>query len=1374
MSLIAPLGLLLAAAGVLVVLLHMRLKRTVRVPSLAIWRRIELGQQKRSRKLGWPKSSWPLALQLLAVAVAALALAQPVLHGDRQIDHWVFLVDHSAAMNARGADGADLLDTAKRQLSDRLGTARSGELVSIIAVGDEAVPLAVRQRAEALGTALDAIEPEDSRAAWDRAAPVVQATMQPGEATAVIVVSDVAVAVPGLPEDVTTESVVLMPVTRADASLSAQLQPEGDKPFHYILSGEVLLEGGLGGTELVVSYAAEAGAAPLEWTRQVLGRPEAELASGPVTRAFSIPLELPGPGVVSVSVSSDANPSHDTAWFVTAPAPKPVRVLYIGDGGQPLLTAIAAVEGTEIYEAGGLPADSASYDLVVVDNTRIARQPEGNVVWIGDAGVADVEVAAGGALVPTASMSEHPLMAGVDWTGISVPEHFMVLGAAGETLLAANGVPLIVAQERNLRLLFDPRTSDWSQQSSLPVFVANLMDWLGLRAEGVVRTACLVGQSCVLDARFAGGTMERLDMPGEPMPLPVADFRPTNVGLYRVSAGERSELIAINAVVAPRADEAVVAEQPAPFPRALWPWLLALAVLVLLVEAIIAGWGSERFLRLAGLAKSSPLHFRRRIVLSLRMVTLGLLVLAAMNVPLPWLEWGRAVVSAGVSGQTPGRGGDDALALRLAAASLPFDRAGRLVVEGQGNLLSAEAQRLASEFNARDIVLDLNRSSAAFDSIVASAIEAPGRIYAGDAFELNGIVHSATATRATVTLVRDGVDLVSQDVDLVAGDNRIDTVVPEAVAGSADYSLRVGTGPAASIHRILDVRETGKVAVIAADPAQAAVFVDWLGTQEIVAEAVLPVKAPYKAADWRGYDGAVLLDLPAIALTTQQQQELQAAVANEGLGLLILGGPNTFGPGGYLETPLDELSPLSSRVPRDMPEATLVFVLDRSGSMQQPVGNETRLDVAKQATLSAVKLLNARSQVGIVVFDAEATTVLPLSEVNADAVAAAMSTVDPGGGTEIYPGLEAAFNMLRGLDSPARHIVVMTDGLSQPADYPALLARIRAEGITVSAVSIGKGAERELVAEIARLGSGTFHATDDFAALPSILSQEAMLLSGAPIEERRTQPLWASRSEPFLRGLPETMPPIDGFVLTTPKPEATLSMAVLDSRNEAMPLLASWRYGNGSVLALATDAVGPWSAEWQQLPGYSALWSQALRQFLPPVDRRDLTIALAERGDGIEARVALAGALRDLAPALVATAGDITSSVPLQRIRPGLYEGRFYPTDAGPVTFEATAGDAEVSATTYANYPAHLRPVLREDGLAQLAAATARPDGDTLHWHARPLWQAWLAAGVALLLLELAVRYTGLIRPASPLNPHHNQPTGRRRETRTESAPVAA
>ncbi len=1374
MSFIAPVGLLMVSVGVLVVLLHMRLKRTVRVPSLAIWRRIELGQQKRSRKLGWPRPSWPLALQLLAVAAAALALAQPVLHGDQKIDHWVFLVDRSAAMNATGEDGADLLAMAKRQLAERLAAARSGELVSVIAVGDEVVPLAVRQRAEQPGSVFDAITPEDGSPAWDRATTLVQPITQPDEATAVIVVSDAPVAVPGLPQDAAIESVVLPPATRADASLSARLELKGDKPFHYILNGEVLLEGRLGGTELIVSYAAEAGAAPLEWTRQVLGRPEVELSGGPVTREFSIPLELPGPGVVSVSVSPDANPSRNTAWFVTAPAPKPIRVLYVGEGGQPVLNAIAAVEGTEIYEAAGLPADSASYDLVVVDNERIARAPDGNVVWIGDAGVGEAEIAAAGALVPTAAMSGHPLMAGVDWTGISVAEHYRVPGEAGETLLAANGVPLIAAHDRGLRLLFDPRTSDWAWQSSLPVFASNLMDWLGLRAEGAVRTGCLVGERCGLDARYAGGTIERLDVPGEAEPLPVADFRPTNVGLYRVSAGDRSEIIAINGVVAPRAEEAAVASKAAPFPLALWPWLLALVVLVLVVETIIAGAGSERFLRVAGLAKSSPLHLRRRIVLTLRLGTLGLLVLAAVNVPLPWPEWGRAVMPVGVSGANAERGGDDGLAVRLAAASLPWDRPGRLLVDGQGSLAAADARRVASELNARDIVLDLNRSPAAFDGVVAADIEAPGPIYAGDAFELTGIVHSATATRATLTIARDGVELVSQEVDLVAGDNRIDTVMPEAVAGTADYELRVGTGPASNIHRILDVREPGKVAVIAADPAQAAAFVDWLGTQEVVAEAVLPVKAPYLAADWRGYDGAVLLDLPAIALTTQQQQELQAAVANEGLGLLILGGPNAFGPGGYLETPLDELSPLSSRVPRDMPEATLVFVLDRSGSMQQPVGNETRLDVAKQATLSAVKLLNARSQVGVVVFDAEATTVLPLSEVNVDAVAAAMSTVDPGGGTEIYPGLEAAFNMLRGLESPARHIVVMTDGLSQPADYPGLLARIRAEGITVSSVSIGKGAERELVAEIARLGSGTFHATDDFAALPSILSQEAMLLSGAPIEERRTQPLWASRSEPFLRGLPETMPPIDGFVLTTPKPEATLSMAVLDSKNEAMPLLASWRHGNGSVLALATDAVGPWSAAWQQLPGYSALWSQALRQFLPPVDRSDLTVTLAERGDGIEARVTVAGALRNLAPALVATAGDTTSSVPLRRIRPGLYEGRFYPADAGPVTFEATAGEAAVSAATHANYPAHLRPALREDGLALLAAATRQPEGDALHWQARPFWQGWLAAGIAALLLELAVRYTGLIRPASQPHMHDTQPTGRRRETRTEPAPVAA
>src|SRR5690606_28745777 len=106
--------------------------------------------------------------------------------------------------------------------------------------------------------------------------------------------------------------------------------------------------------------------------------------------------------------------------------------------------------------------------------------------------------------------------------------------------------------------------------------------------------------------------------------------------------------------------------------------------------------------------------------------------------------------------------------------------------------------------------------------------------------------------------------------------------------------------------------------------------------------------------------------------------------------------------------------------------------------------------------------------------------------------------------------------------------------------------------------------------EIARLGGGAFHATQDFNALPSILSQEAMMLSGNPVEEREAQPVWVDRAVPFLVGLPDGMPPVEGYVLTTARPEARLHMSVDDAEGVPMPLMASWHFGNGQVLAFAS------------------------------------------------------------------------------------------------------------------------------------------------------------------------------------------------------------
>src|SRR5690606_33081227 len=148
---------------------------------------------------------------------------------------------------------------------------------------------------------------------------------------------------------------------------------------------------------------------------------------------------------------------------------------------------------------------------------------------------------------------------------------------------------------------------------------------------------------------------------------------------------------------------------------------------------------------------------------------------------------------------------------------------------------------------------------------------------------------------------------------------------------------------------------------------------------------------------------------------------------------LILGGENTFGPGGYYETPFERLSPLSSRIPHELPVVAIVYVLDRSGSMQAVVpggaAGMNRLDVAKSATLTAANLLGPASRVGVVMFDSIVTPLVPLQEqLDVDAIRRALEPVVPAGGTEIHPGLTAGVDMLVGVDAAIKHVVLMTDG----------------------------------------------------------------------------------------------------------------------------------------------------------------------------------------------------------------------------------------------------------------------------------------------------------------------------------------------------------
>jgi hypothetical protein len=255
-----------------------------------------------------------------------------------------------------------------------------------------------------------------------------------------------------------------------------------------------------------------------------------------------------------------------------------------------------------------------------------------------------------------------------------------------------------------------------------------------------------------------------------------------------------------------------------------------------------------------------------------------------------------------------------------------------------------------------------------------------------------------------------------------------------------------------------------------------------------------------------------------------------------------------------------------------------------------------------------------------------------------------------------------------------------------------------------------------------------------------------------------------ARNAEFFAGLPDQLPPLAGYVLTTRKPQADLHLVVPDEKQEPVPLFASWRYGNGRVVALTTQGAGAWTREWQAMAEYPLLWSQTLRHVFPGLGE-GLFPRLTRCGDEVEVDVDALnqeGAPREglkvtASLAEIGGAPDAAVSVVVNEVSPGRYRGRFTLDRAGEFNLRTVADQTTAERPLLVAYPA-LYEFTRAD-LVRLAALAEVTGGRVLtteeqifvgggepRWVARALWQAWVLAALALFTADLVIRYaSGLI-----------------------------
>jgi Mg-chelatase subunit ChlD len=560
-------------------------------------------------------------------------------------------------------------------------------------------------------------------------------------------------------------------------------------------------------------------------------------------------------------------------------------------------------------------------------------------------------------------------------------------------------------------------------------------------------------------------------------------------------------------------------------------------------------------------------------------------------------------LSAGIARHPGGGAGTDTqAAMQLAYGMYPDGYVPRMVIVSDGNQtqgdVAVEAYR-AKELGVRVSwrTFDQDKTS----EIRVAGLTLPEDLKVGQPYEVTAEVWSTEAQKATLALQQDefpnGLEPV-KDVELREGKNLIKFKSDAKHAGATTYRLRlarfehdtesqnnqaVTTAPVKGRPNVLYV-EGG----ILREPGQAGHLQRALQHENIDVTVRGPSGIPSTAKELEKFDLVLVSDVPARLMGAGQMQALDAYVGQIGGGLIMAGGEDSFGSGGYERTRIEQIMPVrfDSEKIQEQPDVAVVLVIDRSGSMQGP-----KLEAAKESARATAEVLSPNDYIAVVAFDSEAQIyVHPTRASNKMRISNDIARLQSGGGTNIFPGLKDAFEILQGINAKVKHVILMTDGEAPSDGIAELVQDMRASRITVSCVGV-QGADRNLLSMIADAGDGRLYMVEDIGALPKVFMKETQEAQKSQLVEDVIHVRIAKRVEMIEGTNVENAPPLHGYVTTKPKP--TAETILISDLGE--PILARWRYGGGTAVAWTSDVKNRWSTEWIRWNGYPKFWAQVIR-----------------------------------------------------------------------------------------------------------------------------------------------------------------------------------
>jgi len=634
---------------------------------------------------------------------------------------------------------------------------------------------------------------------------------------------------------------------------------------------------------------------------------------------------------------------------------------------------------------------------------------------------------------------------------------------------------------------------------------------------------------------------------------------------------------------------------------------------------------------------------------------------------------------------------DLAAGVHMAMAIAPPDTAVRLLLVSDGNQTEGDlrgAARIAAANGVPIDVLPIRYRHAR--EVVFRRLDAPTRARAGQTVDLRFILNSTHEAQGELMVTLNGriVDLdpdsdaLAARVKLDAGTNVQTVSLPLVERGVQEFqAVFLPSDPNQDVRTqnnqagaVTFVSGPGRMLVVDARGQSGDALANALAQSNIDVKRITADQLPDSLVHLADVDAVVLVNTPNNLFTYAQQEMLCLYVTQLGGGLCMIGGPEAFGAGGWIGSPVAEVLPVDLDPPqkKQMPKGALVLIMH---ACEMPRGNYW----GKQVALAAVNSLSRLDLVGVLDYawqGGSASWVYPLGPVgDRREVTKAIGGMVMGDMPDFQGPMRAGYQALQQAEAGQKHMIIISDGDPSPPTRQ-LVNQMNQAGITCSGVAVfpHSPADVRTLRAIAQATGGRFYHIQDPTRLPQIFIKEAQVVRRPLIVERTFRPRVLFGLGEILQGLPD-LPELDGYVLTGPK--GGLTRRLLGS-GEGDPILATGQYGLGRCLAFTSSTDARWARSWLGWPGFARFWEQALRWVGKSAYASECELYADVRGREARVTVETVDAegnfvqMREISAQVIDPEMDV-GSLELSQVGPGRYQGHF----------EAQQTGAHLVAVTY-------------------------------------------------------------------------------------------